>query len=192
MDEYIYKVLFLGDSSIGAKTSLIRRIVYNEFREDEKSTIGVDFFTKTIQTKFGEISLKLWDTVGQKSFKPIIASYIRGSHCIILGYDVTNRKSYESIRNDWYNLVMKNITGNNPIIYLVGNKIDEINKREISDEKGKSLANDLNIKYFGVSAKTGEGVDILLDDILNSLIKRFNNPMYGKKIQKSFNECLNF
>ena len=53
MDEYIYKVLFLGDSSIGAKTSLIRRIVYNEFREDENSTIGVDFFTKTIQTKFG-------------------------------------------------------------------------------------------------------------------------------------------
>ena len=87
---------------------------------------------------------------------------------------------------------MKNITGNKPIIYLVGNKIDEINKREISDEKGKSLANDLNIKYFGVSAKTGEGVDILLDDILNSLNKRFNNPMYGKKIQKSFNECLNF
>ena len=71
MDEYIYKVLFLGDSSIGAKTSLIRRIVYNEFREDEKSTIWVDFFTKTVQTKFGEISLKLWDTVGQKSFKTI-------------------------------------------------------------------------------------------------------------------------
>ena len=87
---------------------------------------------------------------------------------------------------------MKNITGNKPIIYLVGNKIDEINRREISDEKGKSLANDLNIKYFGVSAKTGEGVDILLDDILNSLNKRFNNSMYGKKNQIGLNECLNF
>ena len=67
---------------------------------------------------------------------------------------------------------MKNKGGISPLMYLVGNKIDKPD-RVVSDEEGKSLANDLNMKYFGVSAKTGENVDILFDDIVNSLIKKY-------------------
>ena len=192
MSEYIksFKLLLLGESCTGAKTCLLHRYIYNSFSSNLLSTIGIDFKIKIVQTDFGEIKLKLWDTAGQERYHTISSTYVKGSHCIILGYDVTNRKSFEEIRKYWYNFVMKNKDGNSPLIYLVGNKIDKIEYRVVSDEEGKSLANDLNMKYFGVSAKTGENVDILFNDIVNSLIKNFIYP--EKKIQKYLNKYLNY
>ena len=170
-----YKILFLGSINTVAKTSLCKRIVYNTFNERTIVTSGAELLNKIIQTKFGEIKLKLWDAAGQDRFKTISILYMKDSKCIILGYDVTDRESFESIKGlyGWYNIIKDNIDINNVLIYLVGNKIDLVEKRVISDEEGKSLANDLNMKYFSVSAKTGEGVDILLDDIVNSLLNKF-------------------
>jgi len=170
-----YKIFFLGSTNSGAKTSLCKRIVYNTFNERTIVTSGAELLNKIIQTKFGEIKLKLWDAAGQDKFKTNSILYMKDSNCIILGYDVTDRESFESIKGlyGWYNIIKDNIDINNVLIYLIGNKIDLVEKRVVSDEEGKSLANDLNMKYFGVSAKTGEGVDILFDDIVNSLLKKF-------------------
>ena len=132
----------------------------------------MDMFSKIINTDFGEIKLKIWDTSGGERQKAITPSILKHLDCIILGYDVTDINSFKQIRKYWYNFVMKNKDGNSPLMYLVGNKIDKPD-RVVSDEEGKSLANDLNMKYFGVSAKTGENVDILFDDIVNSLIKKY-------------------
>ena len=184
-----FKILFLGDSCTGAKTSLIIRMKDNCFSEKNIPTIGIDFKTKMVHTDFGEIKLKLWDVEGQEKFRAIQSTYVKGSDCIILGYDVTNRKSFESIRDSWYNCVGENIAVDLQLIYLVGNKIDKIEERVISDEEGESLANDLNMKYFGVSAKTGENVDILLNDMVNSLIKKFPiNKIDFKKYNKEDNK----
>ncbi len=166
-----FKVLFLGPSATGAKSCLIIRIVENKFFRNYLSTIGVDFKTKTIQTNFGEIKLTLLDTPGHEIFRQISLSFIKGSHCIVLGYDITDRRSFESIKN--YYKEIKNRAGDYPIIYLVGNKIDLVERRVISEEEGVSLAKELNIKYFGVSAKTGEGVNIFVEDMVNSIIKKF-------------------
>ena len=170
-----YKILFLGSTNTGAKTSLCKRLVYNTFNERTIVTSGAELLNKIIPTKLGDIKLKLWDAAGQDRFKTISKLYMKDSNCIILGYNVTDRESFESIKGlyGWYNIIKDNIDINNVLIYLVGNKIDLVEKRVISDEEGKSLANDLNMKYFGISAKTGEGVDILLDDIVNSLLKKF-------------------
>ena len=187
----LFKLLLLGESGTGAKTSLLHRYIDNSFPSGTISTIGFDSRIKIVQTDFGAIKLQIWDAPGQKNYSPRIANYVKGSHCIILGYDVTNRKSFESIRDSWYNYVKENIAGDLPLMYLVGNKIDLIEERVVSDEEGKSLANDLNMKYFGVSAKTGENVDILFNDIVNSLIKKFIYPSI-EKIQKYLNKYLNY
>ena len=185
----LFKLLLLGESGIGAKTCLLHRYMYNSFSSNLLPTIGIDFKTKMVHTDFGEIKLKLWDTAGQERFRHISIRYIKGSHCIILGYDVTDRQSFEEIRKYWYNFVMENKGGDSPLMYLVGNKIDLIEQRVVSDEEGKSLANDLNMKYFGVSAKTGENVDILFDDIVNSLIKKYPiNKIDVKKPKKKDNK----
>ena len=149
----LFKLFLLGESNTGAKTSLMRRCADDVFDAESLPTIGFDFKNKIVQTDFGAIKLQIWDTPGQEKFRTINSYYVKGSHCIILGYDVTYRQSFEEIRKYWYNFVMKNKDGDSPLIYLVGNKIDKPD-RIVSDEEGKSLANDLNMKYFGVSAKT--------------------------------------
>ena len=169
----LFKLFLLGESGTGTKTSLLHRYTDNIFNAENLPTIGFDYRIKIVQTDFGAIKLQIWDTVGQERFRAINSTFVKGSDCIILGYDVTKRKSFESIRDYWYNYVKENIAGDLPLMYLVGNKIDLVEYRVISDEEGKSLANDLNMKYFGVSAKTGENVDILFDDIVNSLIKKY-------------------
>ena len=186
----LFKLLLLGESCTGAKTCLMFRYTDNIFNANSRIAVGVDFRIKIVQTDFGKIKLQIWDTSGQERFRAINSTYVKGSHCIILGYDVTDGQSFKQIKN-WYNFVMENKGGDSPLIYLVGNKIDKIEYRVVSDEEGKSLANDLNMKYFGVSAKTGENVDILFNDIVNSLIKKFiYHP--EKKIQKILNKYLNY
>ena len=186
----LFKLFLLGESGTGTKTSLLHRYTDNIFNAENLPTIGFDYRIKIVQTDFGAIKLQIWDTVGQERFRAINSTFVKGSDCIILGYDVTERYSFEEIRKYWYNFVMKNKDGNSPLIYLVGNKIDKIEDRVVSDEEGKSLANDLNMKYFDVSAKTRVNVDILFDDVVNSLIKKFIYP--EKKIQKNLNKYLDF
>ena len=184
----LFKLLLLGESCTGAKTCLLHRYIYNSYPCNHLTTIGIDFKIKMVYTDFGAIKLQIWDAAGQERFRVISSTYVKGSHCIILGYDVTDRQSFEEIRKYWYNFVMENKGGISPLMYLVGNKIDKPD-RVVSDEEGKSLANDLNMKYFGVSAKTGENVDILFDDIVNSLIKKYPiNKIDVKKPKKKDNK----
>ena len=65
----------------------------------------MDYAVKTIQTELGEISLQLCDTFGDETDRPLIAVFIKEAHCIILGYDVTRRHSFDSIKDSWYNFV---------------------------------------------------------------------------------------
>ena len=191
-----FKVVFLGESGVGAKTSLINRIVRDVFDLNVSATNGAYFVSKTIQTELGEISLQLWDTAGQEKYRSINAQFIKGAHCIILGYDVTRKESFESIRDFWYNFAKEKTERDNVLIYLVGNKIDLDDLGRVTYEEGKSLANDLNMKFFEVSAKTRDGVDNLLEDIGDSLINKFiKNKIDIKKCDKiilALNDYLNY
>ena len=111
-----------------------------------------------------------------RKYRSLQNLFFKGSHCVILGYDITNKNSFDEIKNYHYNNV-KNILGDEPLIYLVANKIDLIEKEQVTEEEAINFAKKIGIKYFGVSAKTGEGIDELLEDITNSLIKKFNLKM---------------
>ena len=171
MKEYDYKIVFLGESGTGAKTCLINQIIYNDF-ENYSLTSAAAYYSTFIQVKLGIIKLNLWDTAGQERFRSINKIFIKDSHYAILGYDITNKSSFKEIENYHYNKV-KNILGDEPLIYLVANKIDLIGKEEVSEKEAIDYAKEKGIKYFRVSAKTGEGVNELLEDIANSLIIKF-------------------
>ena len=102
-----FKVVFLGDSGTGAKTSLINRIVRDVFDKSVYATPCASYAYKIIHTELGGITLALLDTPGQIKYRSLAASIIKGAHCIILGYDVTSKKSFESIRDFWYNFLKK-------------------------------------------------------------------------------------
>ena len=96
--DFEYKIVFLGGSGVGAKTSLIYQLVDKQFIEDSLSTTSASYSSIFIQNNFGISKLNLWDTPRQQEFLSFIKYFIKDSHCIILGYDITNKYSFNEIK----------------------------------------------------------------------------------------------
>ena len=183
-DKCIYKIMLLGPPATGAKTSLLMRITNNYFQEDTLSTMGLDYKFISHQTKYGIVKFQIWDTAGQARFRAIQKNYYRGCHCFVLGYDITKKNSFDEIKNEFYNYIITEENPiKNPLICLVANKIDNQDNIQVLDEEAISFANDKKIPYFKVSAKTGEGVDILKNYIFNAIIEKF--PSIDNKQNKT-------
>ena len=155
--ESVYKVLLLGDSTVG-KTCFLMRYTDNTFQEIHMSTIGLDYRLKTMTLNSGkQVKVQIWDTAGQDRFRAITKNYYKGAHGIILIYDVTNQLTFENVTN-WINQI-KEEASDKVTIFLVGNKIDDVENRKIQTESGKNLAENFQLQFYETSAKTGENVE---------------------------------
>ena len=163
-----YKIVFVGESAIGAKSSLIRRIMDNTFLKWEPSTVGGSFSSRTIKLKNGKIiRLRFWDTAGQEKYRDLVTFYMKDADCIILGFNVTRKKTLFHIKDFWYPET-KDLSSVK-LIYLIGNRIDE--EREVDKEEAMKFAKENNLRYFETSCKTGEGVEDFFNDLINEVSK---------------------
>lgn len=162
-----YKLVFLGDQSVG-KTSIITRFMYDNFDRHYQATIGIDFLSKTMYLEDRTVRLQLWDTAGQERFRSLIPSYIRDSSVAVVVYDVTNRASFLNT-SKWVEDVRAE-RGTNVVICLVGNKTDLGNdKRQISTEEGEQKAQKDGLLFMECSAKAGYNVKSLFRKLATSL-----------------------
>jgi len=162
-----YKLVFLGDQSVG-KTSIITRFMYDNFDRHYQATIGIDFLSKTMYLEDRTVRLQLWDTAGQERFRSLIPSYIRDSSVAVVVYDVTNRASFLNTTK-WVEDVRAE-RGNDVVICLVGNKTDLGNdKRQISTEEGEERSKKDNLLFMECSAKAGYNVKSLFRKLATSL-----------------------
>ena len=93
--QFIFKIVLLGDSGVG-KSNLVFRFTKNEFNKDSKSTIGVEFATKTVQIEDNKlVKAQIWDTAGQERYRSIASSYYRGAVGALLVYAVTDRNPFK-------------------------------------------------------------------------------------------------
>mmetsp|Transcript_19867 Transcript_19867/g.25062 ORF Transcript_19867/g.25062 Transcript_19867/m.25062 type:complete len:278 (+) Transcript_19867:165-998(+) len=162
-----YKLVFLGDQSVG-KTSIITRFMYDNFDRHYQATIGIDFLSKTMYLEDRTVRLQLWDTAGQERFRSLIPSYIRDSSVAVVVYDVTNRASFMNTTK-WVEDVRAE-RGNDVVICLVGNKTDLGNdKRQISTEEGEEKAKKDGLLFMECSAKAGYNVKSLFRKLATSL-----------------------
>ena len=159
------KLIIVGESSVG-KTSCMSRYVDGKFDEQTKATIGVGVGKKEVDVDDKKVLLQIWDTAGQERFATLSTGYFRNAHGAIIMYDVTNKDSFDNIQN-W--IEQCNKSEEKRVICIVGNKID-IEERIISKEDGEKKAEELKLKYFEVSAKSGEGFDALFDYLLKEVI----------------------
>jgi len=193
-EKYIIKILTLGDQSVG-KSSIVIRYSDNKFSDTFLSTIGVDSKRKIIKVKGEKVKVSIWDTAGQEKFQNIVKQYYNGANGILLIFDITNKKSFEKI-NFWYNDLINKIKKEEIVIYLVGNKVDLEENRQITIEEAEKYANDKNIPYFEVSAKSGDGIKKLFDDITNDIMDKILNfnekEDNDDKLRVSFLERENF
>ena len=168
--EKTYKVLLLGDSTVG-KTCFLKRYLDDTFQDVYLSTIGFDFKFKTVTLSNGnQIKLQIWDTVGEERYRTIAKSYYKGAHGIVLIYDITNKNSFKNIKK-WISQIKEELS-NKISIVLVANKID-MPERIVSEEDGKNLANSMNLQIFEASARdninVSEAFQELAEDINNTV-----------------------
>jgi len=172
--DYLFKVLLLGDSGVG-KTSLILRYTDETFNSKLVNSIGVDFKMKKKEIDGKVIKVQIWDTAGHERFRAITYSYYRGANAIIIVFDITEDKSFLSIR-DWLKQIDK-YASKNVFKFLVGNKSDLQHKRLVSFEDAKKFADELNIPYFETSAKEGININELFDSSIKSFL--LNSTVFG-------------
>ncbi len=99
--DYVFKILLIGNSAVG-KSSLLLRFAEDIFTDSFLPTIGVDFKIRTIEAAGSKVKLQMWDTAGQERFKSILTSYYKGTHGVLLVYDITDRRSFVDVQN-WIN-----------------------------------------------------------------------------------------
>ena len=175
------QLLIIGDSCVG-KTSLLTRYTTGNFKEEYIATVGIDYFTKneTINDKI--ISIKLWDTVGQERYKALTQNFFKNAEGVMVVYDITKVDSFDNLKF-WINSIKQNMENKNIIIpvIIIGNKVDMEDMREISNENAENFAKENNYKYFETSAKTGEGIDNAVRELVNQVLNHSNNNLDEQK-----------
>ena len=166
-----YKLIFLGDQSVG-KSCILNRFLNDTFIEDYQATIGLDFQSKNIQIENQDIHLLLYDTAGQEKFRSLIPMYTRDANIILLVYDITNKESFNHL-SDWLK-DLTNINLDEVILAIVANKIDLSGKREVTLEEGKKFAEEHNFVFQEISAKTGIGFsDLFYKNLFEKIRTKF-------------------
>ena len=165
------KICLLGDGEVG-KTSLMSNYLERGFTTEYIPTIGSDFLSKqvTLDTKLGQkdLQFQIWDLAGQPAFDQVRKLYYKGSAGAFLVFDLTNPDTLENL-DKWLEEFSKNIQMQKSSIFVLGNKMDLIDKikilpntvqRYIDKNLVEKFSNvDSHVEYYQTSAKTGENVD---------------------------------
>ena len=167
-----FKIVFLGDQSVG-KTSIINRFIYDTFEDVYQATIGIDFLSKPVYVDDKTIRLQLWDTAGQERFKSLIPSYVKDSSVAVICYDITNSDTFNSVKT-WVENA-RSMRGEEVVLFIAGNKSDLAEQRQVTEDEGEKLAEELGAAFFETSAKSGENVKTLFDDLAKKLIGNDGN-----------------
>ena len=140
------------------KSCLLARIMDNDFQIEHKVTIGVEFGSFVCKIDQKVVKLQIWDTAGQESFRSITRIFYRGAHCVFLTYDITREETFSNVI-DWLKEV-KQHASSEIVIYLIGNRADLEDEREVTKERAIEFCKQYNIDmFFETSAKTGLNVE---------------------------------
>ena len=175
------KLILLGDSGVG-KTNLISRYISNNFDENTRATIGVEFFCKNFRiNKKRTIKVEIWDTAGQERYKAITSVYYKGAKGAFIVYDITSRKTFENI-DKWIGEIKERTTDDVKLI-IIGNKTDLNNEREVKSEEALIKYQDMDIPLIETSALE----DTNVNEAFINLIKIVYKDIARKEIEERKN-----
>ncbi|KAI9086026.1 hypothetical protein K1719_032103 [Acacia pycnantha] len=164
--DYLFKVVLIGDSGVG-KSNLLSRFTRNEFSLESKSTIGVEFATRSIKVDDKIVKAQIWDTAGQERYRAITSAYYRGAVGALLVYDVTRHVTFENVER-WLK-ELRDHTDSNIVVMLVGNKADLRHLRAVSTEDVKSFAEKENTFFIETSALESLNVENAFTEVLTQI-----------------------
>ena len=173
--DYLLKYIIIGDAAVG-KSNLLLRYVHGQFKPEYQLTIGVEFGAKNIEIDSKMFRIQIWDTAGQENFRSITRAYYKNSVCALVVYDISSRDSFNNVMSwieDCRNQSPKTI-----FIVLVGNKCDLEDKRQVTYEEGKELADKNELLFFESSAKEGTNVDDIFVNSAKEISKKLEQGYY--------------
>lgn len=181
--ENIFKIVIIGDAGCG-KTHLLLNKIFGEFKE-QSSTIGVDFHTYNVLCDDKKYVFQFWDTAGQERFRTITKSIIYGAKCVLYVYDVTNKKSFDNILF-WKSQISEILYGEKILSYLIGNKNDLVDLRQVTTNEAIEFAAKNNFTFFETSAKSGNNIDSLFENLVINLIDIFKDEPKQIKLHTNY------
>ena len=162
------------------KTSLLLNFTTDQYKENTRTTVGVDLKIKLLTINNHTLKLTIWDTAGQERFRTLTSSYYRGAHGIILMYDITNRTTYNNIKH-WLNEIDIYCTNQNYIKLLIGNKLDLLSTqsdtqpgstRAVSRSEALEFAKRNNMLYMETSAKSGDNIKLAFNELCTKILQQ--------------------
>ena len=159
-----FKVVLVGESGVG-KTSIITQFIDQTFQEDQQSTTGGTFSTKSVICEGGKIlKFEIWDRAGQEKYRSLTTMFYKDANAAVMVYDVTRKESFDEIKNYWSNQIKEN-SPENIILVIAGNKSDLIEQETVDEEEARNFAKELNAIFISTSAKSSEGINSLFEEI---------------------------
>ena len=163
------KMILLGESGVG-KTSIIKRVMDEDFNENESSSLTMTYSLKEIVNNHKNIKLNIWDTIGQEQYRSIAKLFLNDTKIVILVYSIIAEKSFKELEF-WYNLCIENL-GPDIIFGVVGNKVDLFIEQKVSEDDGKEFA-DKHKALFGLFSAKDIGYKEQINMFVNELVKRY-------------------
>jgi len=166
--DYLFKIVLIGDSGVG-KSNLLSRFTRGEFNLESKSTIGVEFATKSIEVDGKRLKAQIWDTAGQERYRAITSAYYRGAVGALLVYDISKRITYDNVSR-WLKELREH-ADMNIVIMLVGNKKDLRHMRQIQTDEAKEFCKQEKLFFIETSALADSNVNTAFETILKEIYR---------------------
>ena len=165
--DLLFKLILIGDSYVG-KTNILLKYLKNQFNENSKTTIGVEFDTKNIIINNKRIKIQIQDTAGQEIYRSITSAYYKGAKGALIVYDITRKNTFDNI--DKWIIDLKLNGDKNICIIILGNKSDLINKREINKNDGIKKAEMYKTAFLETSALNGDNISKAFDELIEQIV----------------------
>ena len=175
------KTILVGMTGTG-KTNLINAMTGQKFSINEMTTVASSFLEKKITMKNKEYLLAIWDTAGQEKYRALTKIFVKDSKIVIFVYSIDNKKSFEEI--DYWTETVKTILGDKPVFGLAGNKIDLFQKEQVTEEEGKSKAEEIGAIFKLTTAKTKAGINEFIEKLVEEYAKKEGDIFDDNKSQK--------
>ena len=165
------KVVFLGDKNVG-KTTIINQYINNRFLVNVESTFSACFYQKSLKVNGTKINFDIWDTAGEEAYRSLTKIFLNKAKICVLVYDITKEKTFDDIKNVWYNLILEHLDKEEIIFVLVGNKNDLIDQQIISTQEANLYAKKINAIFEELNALNNEKINNLMEKIAKIFIKK--------------------
>ncbi|KAM9353369.1 RAB11a, member RAS oncogene family, like [Symphorus nematophorus] len=186
--DYLFKVVLIGDSGVG-KSNLLSRFTRNEFNLESKSTIGVEFATRSIQVEGKTVKAQIWDTAGQERYRAITSAYYRGAVGALLVYDIAKHLTYENA--DRWLKELQDHADSNIVIMLVGNKSDLRHLRAVPTDEAKAFAEKNGLSFLETSALDSSNVELAFQTILTAIYNIVSQRQMSGRSDSDFSPASN-